>query len=602
MPVRRMPSQTACMLSHAVGRYELRDGGILSSKNAKSSGIDSWLKSTPPKTGSGPSAPLTYMKNTNLKSSGAHKGRDHLTGRCGEARAATLEEAQERCRRLDWCRGFTRDGGLECIPGSEEMSSTRALSTHHELIHCIDGVARRCLRSARCGHKPAAVTEQQLSAAGTVSVARRLAAAPAPDETWRSRSHSRPDMAAGESSHSRRDVAHFDVARFDVARFEVARFDVAILISGLPSRRSSSTASRAAVVRSWSEHVLQPLVGEQGAAVTGFLCGAARQSGSAEARGWISVFAPSHLSVVESGPGVRDQWQRLQSCFVAARRFEVDNSRGFTHFIRGRPDLQWYAHMPPLASVDPLAVTLRARELLYAEPTRSEAAALSAWWTPDGTCEGFRQTILSRAKAALVNETRDRMRTLGISTCACVDDQMAIVPSHLGSAYFSNELNQSDGHLEGNTASRANAARTSYGAFTWHARKSVASESREGDPQEEAITQQAALSSPEAAERARRSYGSAESALAYIRTCAFVWACPYDTIRRGCKFGMPEPSGRTAWPPWPSRPSDQFSTERRLTWRLTTRLVPYVVAPLYVRFEGVGDGTRSPPRHMTEKC
>ena len=59
----------------------------------------------------------------------------------------------------------------------------------------------------------------------------------------------------------------------------------------------------------------------------------------------------------------RPQFARLERCFIGAKRWGEAHGRSFTHYIRARPDAEWGAPMPALSTLEPGAVSLRARYL-----------------------------------------------------------------------------------------------------------------------------------------------------------------------------------------------------------------------------------------------
>ena len=59
--------------------------------------------------------------------------------------------------------------------------------------------------------------------------------------------------------------------------------------------------------------------------------------------------------------GYHLQYPRLESCYQSALGWAEARGRRFSHFIRARPDQLWYKPMPPLSSLEPGAISLRAR-------------------------------------------------------------------------------------------------------------------------------------------------------------------------------------------------------------------------------------------------
>ena len=109
------------------------------------------------------------------------------------------------------------------------------------------------------------------------------------------------------------------------------------------------------------------------------------------------------------------QYARAADCYRAALRSAADRGRNFTHIIRTRPDSIWYANMPRISTLAPVAVSLRARSV-FANITLHEDAA--SWWN---VCNN----------RAICNAlTPKDMR------CLEPDDQFAVVPVILAPTYF----------------------------------------------------------------------------------------------------------------------------------------------------------------------
>ena len=147
------------------------------------------------------------------------------------------------------------------------------------------------------------------------------------------------------------------------------------------------------------------------------------------------------------------QWERIESCYLAARAFEgqllpkavaavspldwllptrssMQNAsfRGlrFTHFVRMRPDLQWRQKIP-LASFEAVFLHVRSRDLLFAD----ECAVAHDFSIAFPPCRA-EQVMRSEQ----VMEGRELMKEASIDVCAALDDMLAVMPEHLADAYF----------------------------------------------------------------------------------------------------------------------------------------------------------------------
>ena len=116
-------------------------------------------------------------------------------------------------------------------------------------------------------------------------------------------------------------------------------------------------------------------------------------------------------------------WRRVRGCFHAAlchtRKLQTEP---FTHFVRARPDIVFFAPLP-LSELDPGAVSLRARSL---------HGGLS-------TLHVSRDHLTSNSCSAMMSPKCLRQR----SQCLLIDDQFAIVPCHLARSFFEQSINAS---------------------------------------------------------------------------------------------------------------------------------------------------------------
>ena len=67
------------------------------------------------------------------------------------------------------------------------------------------------------------------------------------------------------------------------------------------------------------------------------------------------------------------RWQCHADCYREAVTWATAHRRSFTHYVRARPDSIWYAPMPPLSSLPPMAVHARAAKILAHELPDGEA-------------------------------------------------------------------------------------------------------------------------------------------------------------------------------------------------------------------------------------
>lgn len=109
----------------------------------------------------------------------------------------------------------------------------------------------------------------------------------------------------------------------------------------------------------------------------------------------------------------------------------------FSHFVRARPDLLFYAAIP-LSAFERYVVSIRARALMFAD--ECETIHRSAIAKPG---DGQKRTACDVSKVwgpkqggATPTSARNAMHEAGISTCASVDDMFAIAPAHLADAAF----------------------------------------------------------------------------------------------------------------------------------------------------------------------
>lgn len=222
-------------------------------------------------------------------------------------------------------------------------------------------------------------------------------------------------------------------------------------------------ASHAAIIQSWQQYVLGPLIADDGGRTRfhTFLCG--NPDVNAENASLVEAYSNILSGIVEhvthKGRDYADQYTRFDACLHAMRRREAASSINFTHVIRGRPELWFRERVPPLASLNPFAISLRARAVVFAEPRVINRNMLSTQFR----CQAGQmltslhmQACLQRAQigkldrkirfaellvdpscaSAATSELRARLRLAQLPACALYDDQFAMMPRHLADAYL----------------------------------------------------------------------------------------------------------------------------------------------------------------------
>ena len=121
------------------------------------------------------------------------------------------------------------------------------------------------------------------------------------------------------------------------------------------------------------------------------------------------------------------QWARWGRCYGLALEHEQRTGVRFDWFVRTRPDLLFLADIPPLHSYSPHAVSLRA-SAVHGSPNLTDTAAvhnMTSLHTP--LTRGCYKNPHHCAREQLPQP------------CLVADDQFAMVPRHLGRAYFLHE-------------------------------------------------------------------------------------------------------------------------------------------------------------------
>lgn len=241
----------------------------------------------------------------------------------------------------------------------------------------------------------------------------------------------------------------------------VTRIRVAILLSGLIARQRNGLISGRmpnVVWQSWSKYVVQKLESET-ALVSTFLCaGPADEVPNSEIVSALRivhvdrseldsstlrpVLVPrlAEIHGADAGQTWRHhQWARLRLCFAHAVAHEfssTDSSIRFTHFIRGRPDEEWFQPLPSLHHA--LAhSTVAVRALML---------HLGVW----------RKSYVDGAALVGGNCNVSPGCSSRLGACMVADDQFALVPRAYASAYFA-QCRASDEHPEMVARRRASA-------------------------------------------------------------------------------------------------------------------------------------------------
>ena len=199
---------------------------------------------------------------------------------------------------------------------------------------------------------------------------------------------------------------------------------VAMLLSG--SLAGLGGALREDVWTTLGTHVVDVLerTDPSRSAVTSFLCidgAASKPSPSAVARLRIAKTIHRDYPLLGKKNAFLLQTQRWKDCFLdAALEHEQRHQIPFSFFVRLRPDVWWFADMPPLSALSKSAVTSRARMLHGgSEPLFVTADHMTHF--ESGCNEWPLSSLCVRVKGA---------------ACVVVDDQFAIVPRPLAWAYF----------------------------------------------------------------------------------------------------------------------------------------------------------------------
>jgi len=275
-----------------------------------------------------------------------------------------------------------------------------------------------------------------------------------------------------------------------------------------------------------------------------------------------------------------EQYARMEHCYLHAKRFEtarqvvpsdeLRRSTGgamrqrfqrFTHFVRARFDLSFFAPLP-IASFDTERATVKARAALLADACQTFPRSAMILKPPKGKspCDvpltGFKMGVNKQTNKPNprrnISTARAMQRSAGISACVAVDDMFAIVPSHLSAAYF----------LRPRTLAELYPQMADRGWNISRRRSSLAAVQSFYGP----------------------SSVSAQGHRSYMAACG----------------GIPFIGGREAGQDGVTYKNDVRSAERLITTRLHSRLVPLLLAPLPFVSAVYGGGGLTPDNYRSD--
>jgi hypothetical protein len=201
----------------------------------------------------------------------------------------------------------------------------------------------------------------------------------------------------------------------------------------------------------WRLGVLLPLLSDsKNTSVHVFLCAQSGYDGAAKwARGLSHKQHANRsyvVNVVQSDEQSRGQYEKMEACYLAVKKFERRHLRKdghlqeFTHLMRARPDTTWNLRIPTLEHFAQDMVSVRARSLLYRHPTIVGFYALSA---PLGYILGTDSSDDKRCgceglvpKDKTREDIRQDMEKTDVDVLFYLDDQFAFMPRKYGDAYF----------------------------------------------------------------------------------------------------------------------------------------------------------------------
>ena len=167
---------------------------------------------------------------------------------------------------------------------------------------------------------------------------------------------------------------------------------------------------------------------EDGFAVDTFLC---LQANSSLERASVRSIPPVVLETLNvrgrSHVDAQSFAERLAMCYAAVRateRLDAAPPRYYSWFVRTRPDNVWFGDMPRVATLSPLAISLRARSFANYGVARPMSDNHMSWgWGASGNCTTPQCVVCTKEV------------TKG-QKCLIIDDQFAAVPRLRADHYF----------------------------------------------------------------------------------------------------------------------------------------------------------------------
>ena len=199
-------------------------------------------------------------------------------------------------------------------------------------------------------------------------------------------------------------------------------------------------------------HVID-VIRRNAANITSFLCVEAKAllvNSQATSGSWASELGVAAV-VRENHP---DQISRCSACFQVITQYETRTGTRFTHVIRSRPDLRWFADLPNWGRLSrTTAVIVRARLLTSMPPRKVSEHALAFW--ANRSCG---------AMASWAHEnTAQNMQRHRIKECLLADDQWAIFPRALAQMVYGDR--NGNARLDNADSTHLTTFRTQFGSL-----------------------------------------------------------------------------------------------------------------------------------------
>ena len=202
-----------------------------------------------------------------------------------------------------------------------------------------------------------------------------------------------------------------------------ANLDVAVLIIGLGSMLVGPAGHE--LWRRVTHNLLVPLRIRDGATVIPFLCTEIELPALPEED------VPSKQRIVQSfSKDMRRS--RSTSCYLAALAYERRRARRFTHFVTSRPDVIWFAPVPPLTGLCANAISSRARVVVDSRRGRASG------WSDDHIAEEWHHQWhegCGSGSDSPAGAVPLRCKPQA-SSCIVADDQVVVVPRRFASTFF----------------------------------------------------------------------------------------------------------------------------------------------------------------------